>query len=104
MYAPLDGSVAGTTFLFTWEPVCKHALRLIEGAVYRPSNHEEAIFRQAVKNGNSLEEILAFREYSETVAEIGWQPVILNGAAEPPPGPTETTPALLIGLSRIYKK
>ena len=81
MYAPLDGSVVDTTFQFAWDAVSKTAFALIEGSVYNSTPSEDFFYRQAVKNGNSPEEILAWAHWAEPMAEINRQLVVLSGAS-----------------------
>ena len=71
LWHPLDhdGSV-DTTWLFAWPRFGRDLMSFMEGSLYLPTQTEEHLYRLAVKNNSTMEEILSQRPWVDTIASI----------------------------------
>ena len=67
-----------TTFLCSWSPVEKDILALIEKSIFMSSSHDDAAYKQAIRQGNQPEEVLAWKPWCDEIASIKTRLVISN--------------------------
>ena len=78
LWAPIDGKYTDTTWLFSWPEVGSSLLKLLDSAIYNSNGHEEALYRTAIKNNNTPEEIFTWSPWKEAVTQL--QQDLLNTA------------------------
>ena len=69
LYAPHEGTV-DTTWLFQWPESGRKLMAFLEGAIYAPSPQEETLYRMAVKNNNTPEEIMSWNPFASLVNDL----------------------------------
>ena len=83
LYNPLGGAVADCKYMYRWSQAALDTVGLIEGLVYLSTPADESMFRQAVKNSNSVDEVLSWSPYNEKIQEIRDQLARLVAGSEP---------------------
>jgi hypothetical protein len=68
-YNPVNGTV-DTTWLFAWPTAAKMLLQFLEGMIYIATPQTDNLFRMAVKNSNSVDEILSWSNFAIDVLKI----------------------------------
>ena len=69
LYMPVD-TPTPCTWMFSWPKFGHLLVNFLEAILYSPNGHEEFLLRQAVKNSNTPEEIVSWRPWSQTLADI----------------------------------
>ena len=79
LYMPVD-TAAPNTWLFSWPKFGHLLVNFLEVILYAPNDHEEFLLRQATKNSNTIEEIISWKPWCQSIADITTE---LTRAAEP---------------------
>ena len=83
LYHPLTGE-AGTTFMLEYPTSAQPTVRFLEGILYNTTGQEDFLLRQAAKNYNTVEEVLSWKPWSESIAAIRQE---MPGGSKVPPDP-----------------
>ena len=68
---PIDcDDLCDLAWLFTWPKFGKKLLDFLEGAIYLPTLQEEAIYRSAVRNSTTPQELVAMNPWKDAIADI----------------------------------
>ena len=73
---------ADTTWLLRWPKVGSDLLAFIEAMVYMISPSDETNYRLAVKNSNTIDEVLSWKQYAEAIANLKTQFNLTGEAGE----------------------
>jgi len=69
LYAPLAGTV-DTTWLFSWPESGRKLMSFLENVLYATSPQEESLYRMAVKNANTPEEIMSWNPFAQGISDL----------------------------------
>ena len=67
MYCPVDGQALDNGWVFRLSKAAQTLLSFLEGAIYCPTAAEECLLRQAIKNGNTVQDVLSWKPWCEKV-------------------------------------
>ena len=65
--------VVDTTWTASWQDVEKKLLNFIEKVVFMSSTHDDALFRQGIRQGSDPDEVLAWKPWCDEIATLRTQ-------------------------------
>jgi hypothetical protein len=70
LWHPLHNSEIDTTWLFSWPRFGREFLDMLESCIFLPTGQEEYLYRQAVKNSTTMDELLNLKPWVDIIKHL----------------------------------